>query len=79
MWLEPKATAQTPGAGQYRYSIYDLVVLCYIHVRAEVRDNTLVNAAAALAPGGTLLFVGVAPADEEDSPLPSELAATPLH
>ncbi|HEV7194067.1 MAG TPA: class I SAM-dependent methyltransferase [Jatrophihabitantaceae bacterium] len=36
----------------------DLVLICYLQVSAEVRRTVMRNAAAALAPGGTLLVVG---------------------
>ncbi len=37
---------------------FDLVLLVYLHLPAEWRRTVLVRAAAALAPGGTLLIVG---------------------
>ncbi len=37
---------------------YDLVVVLFLHLRADERRLVLSRAAAALAPGGTLLLVG---------------------
>lgn len=41
----------TPGA-------FDLVLIAYLHLRADFRATVLARAAAALAPGGTLFIVG---------------------
>ena len=37
---------------------YDLVLICYLHIPAGDRRAAVARAAAALAPGGTLLMVG---------------------
>ena len=37
---------------------YDLVIVLYLHLPAEQRRTAYVNAAGAVAPGGTLLVVG---------------------
>jgi len=42
---------------------YDLVAICYIHLPPEERAMLLANAASALAPDGTLLFIGFPNAD----------------
>jgi len=39
-------------------SAFDLVVLLYLHIPADERRGILERAAAALAPGGTLVLVG---------------------
>ena len=38
---------------------YDLVLICYLPLPADTRRRTLVNAAAALGPGGVLLLIGI--------------------
>lgn len=38
--------------------VYDLVVVLYLHLPADDRRRAYSNAAAAVAPGGTLLIVG---------------------
>jgi 2-polyprenyl-3-methyl-5-hydroxy-6-metoxy-1,4-benzoquinol methylase len=38
--------------------VYDLVVVLYLHLPAELRLRAYRNAAAAVAPGGTMLVVG---------------------
>ena len=47
------ADATRPVGGQF-----DLVVVLYLHLPAEKRRLALRNAAAALAPGGTLIVLG---------------------
>jgi len=37
---------------------YDLVIVCYLHLRAEQRRLALAHAAAGIAPGGIFLVVG---------------------
>jgi len=45
---------------------YDLVLICHMHLPGELRSRILANAAAALAPGGLLLLIGIAAADARD-------------
>ena len=52
-WLQRDLLAWTPPA-----AAFDLVTLMFIHVSAAERDGIYAGAAAAVAPGGTLLVVG---------------------
>ena len=52
-WEVADATAYEPDAGAY-----DLVVIMYLHLPEGSRRSVFAHAAAALAPGGTLLVVG---------------------
>ena len=52
-WLREDLLAWTPPAAQF-----DLVVLMFIHLPAAERRAVYARAAAAVAPGGTLLVVG---------------------
>lgn len=38
---------------------YDLVIMCYMHLPPDERATMLTNATTALAPGGTLLYIGL--------------------
>ena len=51
--------AQAADILKYQADIeYDLVVICYIHLPPDKRSQLLANAVSALAPNGTLLFIG---------------------
>ena len=52
-WVEANVVEWQPPAASF-----DLVVVMYLHLRAEQRRQALARAAAALAPGGVLLVVG---------------------
>jgi SAM-dependent methyltransferase len=52
-WAVADVTVYCPEPGGY-----DLVLIAYLHLSAEEIDAVLRRAAAALAPGGTLLVVG---------------------
>lgn len=52
-WVEADLRGYRPQPGAY-----DLVLLAYIHLPSSEFDPLLAAAAAALAPGGTLLLVG---------------------
>jgi SAM-dependent methyltransferase len=52
-WLEGDLVEWQPAGGAY-----DLVVVLYLQVPADERRRVLSSAAAAVAPGGTLLVVG---------------------
>ncbi len=63
---------------------YDLVLICYMHLPSDTRTRLLTNAAAALAPDGVLLLIGLSPPDEASplggptgAGLPNALIATP--
>jgi 2-polyprenyl-3-methyl-5-hydroxy-6-metoxy-1,4-benzoquinol methylase len=40
--------------------LFDLVLLCHIHLAKKQRPGLLATAASAVAPGGTLLYIGIA-------------------
>ncbi len=42
---------------------YDLVLICYMHLPSDTRTRLLTTAAAALAPDGVLLLIGISPPD----------------
>jgi SAM-dependent methyltransferase len=52
-WLQADLLAWVPPAGAF-----DLVVLMFIHLPAAERERVYATAAAAVAPGGTLVVVG---------------------
>jgi len=52
-WICADLSAYTPSR-----SSFDLVLIAYLQVGAALRGRVLAGAAAALAPGGTLLVVG---------------------
>ncbi len=52
-WVEADVTAWDPPAGAF-----DLVAICYLQLPAEARREAAARAVAALAPGGTLVWVG---------------------
>jgi SAM-dependent methyltransferase len=52
-WVEADLLRYRPAA-----AAYDLVLLAYVHLPPDDFESVLVRAAAALAPGGTLLVVG---------------------
>ncbi|MBK9180438.1 MAG: class I SAM-dependent methyltransferase [Acidimicrobiales bacterium] len=52
-WVEADVTAWDPPAGAF-----DLVVVCYLQLPAPARRAAAARAVAALAPGGTLVWVG---------------------
>jgi len=57
---------------------FDAVLVAYLHLPAPDRAAVLARAAAALAPGGTLLVVGHAPSAEHhhhDLPAPEQVVA----
>ena len=57
---------------------YDLVFICFIHVRPEERKKLLALASSALAPGGTLLYIGISRSgDAPEADIPGELLAVP--
>lgn len=57
---------------------FNLVLLCYMHLRSEARARLLDRGTAALAPGGTLLYVAVTRPDTEGAVVCSdEVLATP--
>lgn len=57
---------------------YDLIYLGYIHVQPEERKRMLHMAAAALAPGGTLLYNAISRSGDGPAPdFPRPLLATP--
>jgi SAM-dependent methyltransferase len=55
---------------------FDLVIVCFVHFPPDKRAILLANAAAALAPGGTLLFIAVAAWQESFGEVPRDLFAT---
>ncbi len=55
---------------------YDLVIMCYMHLPPGERASMLANAAAALAPEGTLLFVGVDASDDSSDDFHGLLATS---
>lgn len=56
--------AQVADIVTYRANIeHDLVAICYIHLPPDERTDLLANAVSALAPNGTLLFIGFPNAD----------------
>ena len=57
--------------------LYDLVTMCYVHLSANGRGKMLSSGSAALAPGGTLLFIGIAPSDDPAYAAHQHLFATP--
>ncbi|GAC1376449.1 MAG: class I SAM-dependent methyltransferase [Acidimicrobiales bacterium] len=52
-WVQGDVTAWVPPAGEF-----DLVIVFYLHLPADQRRAVHQRAAAALAPGGTILIVG---------------------
>lgn len=57
---------------------YDLVFVCFVHLHAPERAKMLSNAAAALSPRGTLLYVGIVrPIRPFEDGIPSDLLAIP--
>jgi SAM-dependent methyltransferase len=52
-WIEADAVDWQPPAASF-----DLVVVMYLHLPSDRRRRVLAHAAAALAPGGTVLVVG---------------------
>jgi 2-polyprenyl-3-methyl-5-hydroxy-6-metoxy-1,4-benzoquinol methylase len=52
-WIEADVTAFVPEPGAFH-----LVVVAYLHLPGAERRQVLAHAAAALAPGGTLLMIG---------------------
>ena len=54
---------------------YDMVFMCYIHLLRDQRNQTLVCATEALAPCGTLVYIGIAQSSTP-SDIPVELLAT---
>jgi SAM-dependent methyltransferase len=52
-WVVADLLGYEPAPGAF-----DLVLIAYLHLPAAVRATVLARAAAALAPGGTLLIVG---------------------
>ena len=52
-WVEADVVEWQPSPASF-----DVVVVMYLHLPSEQRRQTLSRAAAALAPGGTLLVVG---------------------
>jgi SAM-dependent methyltransferase len=52
-WAVADVTAFTPAA-----AAFDLVTVLYLHLPADERRRALAHAAAAVAPGGTMLVVG---------------------
>ncbi len=60
-WLLADLVDYIPQAGAF-----DLVAILYLHVEDEAMRKILQRAAAALAPGGTLLVVGHDPTNIED-------------
>ena len=55
---------------------FDLVIMCFVHFPPVKRARLLTSAAAALAPGGTLLFIAVAAWQESFGDVPKDLFAT---
>lgn len=55
---------------------HDLVTICYLHMSAEPRARLLHAAVSGLAPGGTLLYIGIA-RGPGGSDIPGEVLATP--
>lgn len=53
VWQEADLTAWTPPAGEF-----DLVTAHFVHLPAGTREGVLAALADAVAPGGTLLYVG---------------------
>ena len=54
---------------------YDLVFMCYIHLLPEQRNQMLNCAIKALAPNGTLVYIGITQSSTA-SDIPAELLAT---
>lgn len=52
-WVVADVSEYTPDAGSF-----DLVALAYLHLQPALHHHVLRGAAAALAPGGTLLVIG---------------------
>ena len=53
--------AVTADVTRYRHaSDFDLVFMCYLHLARGDRAAMLANACAMLAPGGTLIYLGIA-------------------
>ncbi len=55
---------------------YDLVFLCYMHLRRDERHQMLNCATKLLSPGGILVYIGIAQSSAADSDIPVELLAT---
>lgn len=60
-WLLADVTAYVPAPGAF-----DLVAILYLHLEATAIAQVLAHAAAAVAPGGTLLVVGHDPTNIEE-------------
>lgn len=56
--------------------LYELVFMCYMHLPSDERNRMLKNATKAMAPGGTLVYIGIA-RTSTSSDIPDELLATP--
>ena len=57
---------------------FDLVIACFIHLPEPERKIMLARATSALAPGGTLLYIGIVrPADPAELDIPSAWLALP--
>jgi len=58
--------------------LFDLVYLCYFHVGEALREKVLKKAASFLAPGGTMVYVGIAKGANFETAMedPDELLAT---
>jgi SAM-dependent methyltransferase len=52
-WIEADLTRWTP-----EFAAYDLILVCYVHLKPDERRSLLRAASAALVPGGTLLVLG---------------------
>lgn len=57
-WVAADVTTYRPGAVDGSGPVFDLVLLAYLQLPIAVLGPVLATAAAALAPGGTLLVVG---------------------
>lgn len=55
----------------------DLSLICYVHLPPATRERTLANAAAALAPGGVLLLIGIPAPDRDDAGVGEMSSVTP--
>ena len=55
---------------------YDLVFICYMHLRRDERHQMLNSATELLTPGGILVYIGIAQSSAADSDIPVELLAT---
>ncbi|MBD3286498.1 methyltransferase domain-containing protein [candidate division WOR-3 bacterium] len=55
---------------------YDLVLVAHLHLGPDERPLMLANTAKALAPGGTLIFIGVEPYEGMDASYKDQFAPT---